>query len=279
MARLVGIDIGGTTTKIVGLQNGELFNPLIVKATDPLSSSYGALGRFLSENKLQLSDLDGIMMTGVGASYVDGNIHGLPTYKVDEFLAIGLGGLHLANLKRAVIVSMGTGTAFVMAEHGQAWHLGGTGVGGGTLMGLSSSMLNIRNFHDIVDLAKDGDLGHIDLSVGDITNRDMVSLTRDTTASNFGKMSDLASKADLALGIINLIFETIGVMAVLAARNEEVRDVVLTGNLTGVPQAPEIFKRLASLFEVNFHMPTYAEYATAVGAVFASCNQVQKNLD
>ena len=55
MGIIVGIDIGGSTTKIVGLNNGKLFSPLLVKATDPLSSVYGALGKFLNENKLQLS--------------------------------------------------------------------------------------------------------------------------------------------------------------------------------------------------------------------------------
>lgn len=270
MARLVGIDIGGTTTKIVGFQEGEPFNPLFVKATDPLSASYGAFGRFINENKLQLTDIDGIMMTGVGATFIEGRIYGLPTFKVDEFLSIGLGGLFLANLERAIIVSMGTGTAFVMAEQGQARHLGGTGVGGGTLLGLSNRMLNMREFDDIVELAKEGDLKHVDLTVGDITHTDLASLTKETTASNFGKMNDLASKADLALGIINLIFETIGVMAVLAARNEDVKDVVLTGNLTHVPQVHPIFERLSTLFGINFHIPTYAEYATAVGAVLVS---------
>lgn len=272
MARLVGIDIGGTTTKIVGLNDGELFHPLVVKATDPLSSSFGALGRFVNETNLELGDIDKIMMTGVGASYMADSMYGLPTEKVDEFLAIGLGGLHLANLERAIIVSMGTGTAFVLAEQGQARHLGGTGVGGGTLLGLASRMLNMRDFYEIVELAKDGDLRHVDLKVGDITQQDLAGLSMDTTASNFGKMSDLATKADLALGIINLIFETIGVMAVLAARKEGLGDVVLTGNLTKVPQVHGIFANLSNLFGVNFHIPTYAEFATAVGAILADQN-------
>ena len=55
-------------------------------------------------------------------------------------------------------------------------------------------------------------------------------------------------------------------MAVFASRNEKVNDVVLTGNLTNVPQAKTIFEGLTSLFGVIFHIPEYAEYATAVGA-------------
>lgn len=269
MGKTIGIDIGGTTTKIVGLADGNLFSPLCVQATDPLSSSYGAFGRFLNENKLQLDQIERILVTGVGSTFLEGDLYGIPTYRVDEFAAIGRGGLHLAGLTRAVIVSMGTGTAFVLADQDQARHLGGTGVGGGTLLGLSNRMLNVRNFADLVDLAKGGDLTHIDLTVGDITQRELVGLPAHTTASNFGKMSDLASKEDVALGIINLVFETIGVMAVLAARKEQVGDVVLTGNLTKVPQAQEIFAGLQNLFGVSFHLPQHAEFATAVGAVLS----------
>ena len=46
--------------------------------------------------------------------------------------------------KRAIIVSMGTGTAYVMADNDKAYHIGGTGAGGGTLLGLSNRMLNIE---------------------------------------------------------------------------------------------------------------------------------------
>jgi type II pantothenate kinase len=266
VSKIIGIDVGGSTTKIVGYDQEQLFSPLLVKANDPVSSIYGAFGRFLNENKLQLNEIDRIMITGVGATFIEENIFDIPTYKVGEFLAIGMGGLFLSRLKRAIIVSMGTGTAYVMADNDKAYHIGGTGVGGGTLLGLSNRMLNVRNFNDIVDMAKGGDLSHIDLSIADISHDNVGGLTSETTASNFGKIIDRATKADVALGIINLVFQTIGMMAVFASRNEKVNDVVLTGNLTNVPQAKTIFEGLTSLFGVIFHIPEYAEYATAVGA-------------
>ncbi len=270
VGKIVGIDVGGSTTKIIGYDRKQLVSPLLVRANDPVSSVYGAFGRFLNENKLKLDDIDRIMVTGVGSTFIDEKIFGIPTYKVDEFLAIGMGGLFLSRLNRAIIVSMGTGTAYVMADNDKAYHIGGTGVGGGTLLGLSNRMLNIRNFNDIVDMAKDGDLKHIDLSIADISHDNVGELTRETTASNFGKIIDLATKADVALGIINLVFQTIGMMAVFASRNEKVNDVVLTGNLTNVPQAKTIFDGLTALFGVNFHIPDYAEYATAVGAAMVT---------
>ncbi len=266
MSRIIGIDIGGSTTKIIGYENGHMFSPMLVRATDPLASVYGAFGKFLSVNSLDISDIARVMITGVGASYVKERLFGLPTGKVDEFRAIGMGGSRLGNLDRAVIVSMGTGTAFVRIENGTAYHLGGTGVGGGTLLGLSNRMLNIRKFEDLVEAAKGGDLTNIDLTIGDIANKSFVGLPPETTASNFGKISDLADRSDLAMGIINLVFQTIGIIAVFAARADHMTDVVLTGNLTNVPQGIEVFNTLTNLFQIHFHMPEHAEYATAVGA-------------
>jgi type II pantothenate kinase len=227
---------------------------------------YGAFGKFINSNKLSLSNIDQVMVTGVGSSYITEPLFGLPTCKVDEFRAIGMGGLFLSKLSKAIIVSMGTGTALVIADNGDVRHVGGTGIGGGTLLGLSNRMLNIRHFDDLIEMAQGGNLSHVDLFIGDITHDKLVGLSPETTASNFGKISDLASKADVAIGIINLVFQTIGTIAVFATRIHDTKDVVLTGNLANVPQAHDIFNRLEVLYGVQYHTPAHAEFATAAGA-------------
>lgn len=266
MAKIIGIDIGGSTTKIVGFDGNKMFSPFLVRANDPTASVYGAFGKFLSVNSLQLQDIERIMITGVGSSFINERLYGIPTGKVDEFLAIGMGGLYLSNLDKAIIVSMGTGTAFVKAEGISAVHLCGTGVGGGTLLGLSNRMLNVRHFDELIETANGGDLSHVDLTIGDISKEVMETLPSETTASNFGKISDLATKADIAMGIINLVFQTIGMVAVSNTRIDNIRDVVLTGNLTNVPQSKYIFEQLNKLYNVRFQTPENAEYATAAGA-------------
>lgn len=71
---VVGIDIGGSTTKIGGFDitsgRGELMAPLFVHATDPITSIYGAFGKFTDSNGLELSDIEKVMITGVGSSHV-----------------------------------------------------------------------------------------------------------------------------------------------------------------------------------------------------------------
>ena len=47
---LIGIDIGGSTTKIIGLNNDKMMKPLKVKAADPVTSVYGAFGRYITVN-------------------------------------------------------------------------------------------------------------------------------------------------------------------------------------------------------------------------------------
>ncbi|NLC43463.1 MAG: type II pantothenate kinase [Clostridiales bacterium] len=270
MSIVVGIDIGGSTTKIVGLSQNKIISPMLVKANDPVASIYGAFGKFLSANQFQLSDIKRIMVTGVGSSHITQSLYGIATGKVDEFHAIGKGGLFLTDLDRAIVVSMGTGTAFIIADHNGEKHIGGTGIGGGTLLGLSNKMLNIRHFEDLIEMAQDGSLSNVDLNISDITRDKLETLPPDITASNFGKISDLATKADMALGIINLVFQTIGMFAVFASRIHQTNDVVLTGNLANVPQSRSIFDTLHALHNVNYHIPNHAEFATAVGATLSS---------
>ena len=270
MGIVIGIDVGGSTTKIVGMKEAKMISPLMVKADDPKASIYGAFGKFLDDNRLRLSDIDRIMVTGVGASALEDDIYGIRANKVDEFRAIGRGGLYLSGLEKAIIVSMGTGTAIISADGKNACHICGTGVGGGTVLGLSGKMLNIRDFDSIVQTANGGSLEHVDLFVDDLTKGEIPTLPAGTTASNFGRMDDLATKNDIAMGIINMVFQTIGVIAVLSARLENTTKIVLAGTLTDMPYTTEIFGRLEPLYGVEFMLPAQAEFTTSAGAALCA---------
>ena len=270
MSITIGIDIGGSTTKIVGLdgneKGGELKAPLMVTADDPVASLFGAFGKFVSQNGLSLGDVKKVVITGVGASYMTNDIYGVPTVRAEEFLANGYGGLKLSGLDEAVIVSMGTGTAIVEAKAGAVTHLGGTGIGGGTVLGLARRMLRINSIVPLMELAGKGDLSQVDLMVGDITKDELPGLPPHTTASNFGKLSDLAQHEDIALGIFNMVFQSIGTTAMFAAKNSGLRNIVLIGNLTAVPTAAHVFAGLSKLYGIHFIIPKFSEFGTATGA-------------
>ena len=130
MKATIGIDIGGSTTKIAGFtEEKKLLGTLQVKASDQITSLYGALGRFLREHGLSLADISKIVLTGVGASFIEEDIYAIPTVKAVELDAIARGGLALAGLDEALVVSIGTGTAFVRADKNSIRHIGGSGVG------------------------------------------------------------------------------------------------------------------------------------------------------
>ena len=263
---IIGIDIGGTTTDIVGLKDGKIICPLTVKADDPITSAAGALGKFLETKNISLSEIRIICATGVGAGKVKNNLFGIPVKEVDEFDAIGIAGSFLSGLSKAVVVSMGTGTAVVTVDGSEILHWGGSGVGGGTLVGLAGKMLNIKSIDTLVDKALRGTLENVDLTVGDIAGGALDNLPASITASNFGKMSDLAKDEDIALAIINLVAQTIGVMGIAAARACDLNDIILTGKLAGIKPIKEILDRVAELYKTKFIIPENAGFATAIGA-------------
>ena len=61
---VVGIDVGGSTTKIVGFtaDSMKMISPMYVKAGDPVASVYGAFGKFTSENGIAIADIERVMM-------------------------------------------------------------------------------------------------------------------------------------------------------------------------------------------------------------------------
>lgn len=263
---IIGIDIGGTTTDIVGLENGQITSPLTVTADDPVTSAAGALGKFLEVKQISLDGISMIAATGVGASKIKGNLFGIPVKIVDEFTSIGTAGSFLAGYKKAIVVSMGTGTAIVVVDEKKIDHWGGSGVGGGTLLGLARKMLNITTVETLVDRALKGKLDRVDLTVGDIAGGALDNLPASITASNFGKLSDQAKDEDIALAIINLVAQTIGVMGISAARACDIQDIILTGKLSGIKPLKEILERVAELYGTKFIIPEHADFATAIGA-------------
>lgn len=269
MGIVIGIDVGGTTTKIVGMDNGTIQSPMSITATDPVTSLFGAFGKYIYDNGIQLSDVEQVMLTGVGSAYVDSPLYGLPTGKADEFLANGLGARHATNIRHLIVVSMGTGTSFVRIDGDKMSHIGGAGIGGGTLQGLSRLLLKTHNIRQVAELAQHGDQNRVNLLIGDICNAPLPDLPIDATASLFGKADSDSSEADIACGIIYMVFRTIGNSAVLAALNSEVKDFVLIGKLTQLPQCSKLFARMGEFHGVRFHIPPYAEYRTAIGAALA----------
>jgi len=265
----VGLDVGGSTTKIVGMKNGEICYRAVVKATDPVTSAFGAVGKLINDNSLKLEDIDRINITGVGAGFPAGSILGIDTVEIKEFDATGKGGLFLSGLDHAVVVSLGTGTAYLDASKDQIKHIIGSGVGGGTLVGLCNSILGMDDAEKLAELAEAGNIQAVDLTIGDITKSDIPGLPMSATASNFGKAADDLTREDKAAGIFNLVFQAIGSMAVLSSRVAGIRDIVFTGQIADFKQCRSVLESFHDLYDVNFIVPEGAAFGTAIGACLA----------
>ena len=265
MSIVIGIDVGISTTKIVGLKEGRVTAPIRITAADPITSLYGAFGKYLHDNNIALSQVEQVMLTGVGSAYINGPVYGLPTTKVEE-LADGLGARYESKLDHTIVVSMGTGTSFVLCDGDDMRHIGGIGIGGGTLAGLSRLLLNTSDIKQVASLAMQGDVQNIDLLIGDISAEPLPNLPMDVTASIFAKAQNDARKEDIAAGIISMVLQTIGSAAWLSSRGSDIRDFVLIGNLSLLPQCKDVFPPLEKLYNIRFHIPKYSQYCTAIGA-------------
>ena len=272
MGIVVGIDIGGSTTKIAGFNGEEMLLPVQITASNAIASLFGAFGKFLYDNDLELIDIDQLNLTGVGSSNIKQKIYGLPTYKVDEFSANGVGGGYFAEGKEDfMVVSMGTGTSFVRVQNRIPTHLGGIGIGGGTITGLSKLMLNTDDVDKIQEMASEGNVAHIDLRIGDISNKPLPGLDLEITASNFGKASSRADCEDKAAGIVHMVIETICQNAVLIANGYNIKDFVLIGNLINFPECWSVCDMIKIMYPyVNFIIPEDGEYGTAIGTALAA---------
>lgn len=264
---VIGIDVGISTTKIVGIdEKGMVISPIRIKATDPITSLYGAFGKYLHDNKIKLDEVEHVMLTGVGAAYIDEHIYGLPTSKSEEFIADGLGAKYESKLERMIVVSMGTGTSLVKCDGENIKHIGGIGIGGGTLAGLSRIMLKTDDIKQITNLAKDGDVSKINLLIKDISAKPLPGLPMSAVASLFSNAKTNASREDIAKGLIWMVLQCIGSATILSSLESGIKDFVLIGNLSLLPLCREVYPAMEKVYGVRFHVPKYSEFCTAIGA-------------
>lgn len=264
---IIGIDAGTTCVKIIEYEKGKIKNKFL-KESIKINET---LEYFLKINKIKIEDIKKIAITGINSNLFDKNkFENIKIEKVNEFAAIGKGALSQTKIKQALIVSVGTGTAFVKAgPKNKAEHIGGTGIGGGTLKNLCQYMCNINCYEDIIEMSKKGSLKNIDLTIGDICKTKIKGLPENITLSNFGKLKNnkKAKKEDIVLAIINMIFETIAMMAAFANKNEKNKEVIIVGNIVSLSQVKKILKGIEKIQDIKFIIPKEEKYSTALGAI------------
>jgi type II pantothenate kinase len=196
---------------------------------------------------------------------------------VAEPEAVGRGGLQLAGLRRALVVSCGTGTSMIHADAdaGRYRHATGTPVGGGALRALGALLLGERDAHAIASLATAGDTGRVDTTLGEVLGGGLGTLPAEATAVSFGRLADAVREVrreDLAAALVTMIAQTIGIIAVNAVRAQDLEAVVMVGRLASLSPIPRMVSAVFDVYGLRdvLHLPAGAAQATALGAALAA---------
>ena len=267
---LAAIDFGISNTDSVAYIEGKLGHWSRPSQAQPTPALVTAV---LADGGIELSSLSRLAVTGGHHHLLPDMIGRCAVVRVGEVEAIGRGGRALAELpdeEPVLVVSAGSGTAIVEARGESYTHITGSGVGGGTLMGLSRLLLHITDPREIDALAQQGDPNGADLSLADVVNGPIGSLPAQATAVNFGRLAhhDLAvSRADLAAALVTLVGQVIATIAVNAARARQIEHIVVTGHLIDMASVRTVLDQVGALYNTSLTLPPDAGYATALGAL------------
>jgi type II pantothenate kinase len=257
------IDLGGSTVDIL-LFSEEKY--AVVHSLESHQVNKSDLKDIFHKSGLSWKKSEKIVLTGGHSRTFQKEFEGIPLRIISEIDAIGYGGLFLAKSQSGLVCSLGTGTCFVSARKGKYAHVGGTGVGGGTVLGLSRTMLRIHSFSEIHTFLDQTKNSVVDLLVEEIVKGGIGIVPGSATAANFAKASSQSTKKDIAYGIINMVGQTIASLATFAARMEKHQKIILGGKLTRLPQIVEIIKKTARIYRREIIVPRHAEYLSAIGA-------------
>lgn len=270
---ILAIDLGTSGTKLGGYKDGEFWGYKRVPSVTCNIELNSAVNDFLDEHGILAETIEKIVLTGVNSRHFDPGMPDSELVFVNEFSAIAMGGLTDADIDTAYVISMGTGTAFVKSERDAdgkvtSEHIGGTGIGGGFVSGMSDILCQKQDIFDIMEYAAKGSTEKVDLCLADLGGETAGMLYPQITVSNFGKIDEDANGEDYLAGILNATFQVIGMLAVFAGRSDGIRDFVLIGALAELSQAREVFDFFEEIYKLSFIIPDKAEYSVVRGAVY-----------
>jgi len=268
----IGIDLGSTLAKLAW--NDESAKERFEER--PAADLSGVMQRLaeLAPSRVGL--------TGGGAWRLAREVcgdRGVVATRVVEFDAWRAGVAYLAARDqlevdaRHLIISVGTGTSCVRVEGDSALRIGGTALGGGTLMGLGRALLAVADFEEMSLLAEQGRRGGVDLCIGDVSLGGELPLPADATAACLAKLArpDLharPSREDLAAGIVGLVGENIGLIGGNLAATTGVQQVLLGGTtLRDNPALVRDIRRVLEAYGRKVMLLPHSGYVGALGAL------------
>ncbi|MBS8264116.1 type II pantothenate kinase [Mesobacillus boroniphilus] len=265
MKNRIGIDAGGSLIKIAYEENGRMHF-----RKQPIGEMDVALEwlKMVSSNKT-------IFLTGGRAGKIKANF--FPDAEiVDEFTAACEGanylmmkeGLH--NNEKSLLINIGTGTSWFKLEGEHYDRILGSGIGGGTFMGMGKLLADPSDFASLVSLSASGKKGTVDLLVKDIYHPEEPPIRGDLTASNFAKTEAIhsSSSADRMASVLNMITETITLLTVQAAALHSTKKVIFIGStLAGNKPMQDSLDSYCKMSGLDPIFLQNGEFSGAIGAM------------
>lgn len=274
----MGIDIGATLVKIATRHESAMPRFALVPASD--------LARVVELVTAQMPRSLGL--TGGGASRV-ARLLERDTAQVNEFAAWGSGASALLQkdgqtvAERHLLVSLGTGTSVMLVDGHAVTRVGGTALGGGTVVGLGALLLGEARFEGLAARAERGDRRRVDLLVSDIYRAGEIALGGDLTASSFGKLgrsglgapeAPTAAPDDLAHALMGLVGENVALVCGGLAAALGIRRIVYAGStLRGNSALVEVLRSITAALGREPVMLANGEFAGALGALLFAASR------
>lgn len=262
----VGIDAGATLCKVV-LQGKTLE-----------TARYSSADLALVRSAVQRLHPKRIAATGGGAGLLGADLDGVAVQRVSEFEAWARGAPILAALSGVeipdsyLLVSLGTGTSILAVREGTAERVGGSALGGGTLVGLGQLLVRTSRFEELVRLAGKGDRRRVDLLVGDIYRNGGISLPAELNAASFGKLASETGgqdprREDVAHALMGMLGENIGLICGAAARYSGTSTILYCGStLADNPALEDVVRGVTLTMGCRPMFFPEGAYCGAVGA-------------
>ncbi|MBQ7501641.1 hypothetical protein IJT93_02855 [bacterium] len=197
---------------------------------------------------------------------------------VNEFVSWGVGAKKLLlnsgckDLGAAYLLgSVGTGTSIMLINSFTITRVGGTALGGGTILGLGKLLTRRRDFQEMCALAVKGRRSKVDLLLKDIYAPGQVGISGKATASNFGgwvrKDKELPGEADIMAGIMGMVGENISLIASNLLSLHRLNTVVYAGStLRNNPFLSSVLLSSAKILGHRAIILEHGEFSGAAGA-------------
>jgi type II pantothenate kinase len=272
---VIGVDAGATLVKIaVRSPEGGLSYQLAPATAVPDVVA-----------TIQSAQPERVGLTGGGATKLEQELGG-PTLRVNEFAAWGSGAAELlkeverGSARRYLLVSLGTGTSVMLVDGMAVSRIGGTALGGGTVVGLGAVLLDRRDFSEIAALASSGDRRRVDLLVSDIYRPGEIPLLGELTAASFGKLArpgdgqTAPNREDLAHAVMGLVGENVALICAGLGAAHQVERVVFGGStLRDNRVLREVLQLITGALGHEAIFLPNGEFVGALGALQLACNR------